>query len=77
MSKIVSDESIAEVEALERFDARKRDEELEDKITIALMTWQHAKGPWKIRNAYNEFNRLVALRSPRQVRKLEEEKGLV
>jgi len=52
------------------------DEELEQQIRWALLTWQSARGPKAIAKAYREFNRLVAMRSPQQVRKMEEEKGL-
>jgi hypothetical protein len=52
------------------------DEDLEQRINWALLRWQSAKGPTEIRKAYHEFKRLVAMRSPKKVRELEEERGL-
>lgn len=52
------------------------DEDLEQQIRWALLTWQSAKGPTAIRKAYNEFRRLVAQRSPEQIEAMERERGI-
>jgi len=52
------------------------DEDLEQRINLALLRWQSAKGSKQITAAYHEFRKLVAMRSPKKVRELEEERGL-
>lgn len=48
----------------------------ERRIEDALQTWHEAKGPWKIRAAFQRFRELVAQRSAAAVRELEERKGI-
>lgn len=52
------------------------DEDLENRITAALMVWQTATGPVRMRQAYEKFRALVAQRSPAQVLKLEQDRGI-
>lgn len=52
------------------------EEEHERKIAAALERWHAATKPTEARKAYTEFRRLVALRSPRMVAKIERDRGL-
>lgn len=58
------------------YHAKDRAAALEDEITNALMIWQSATGPRRIREAYEQFKKLVAKRSPAQVEALERERGI-